>query len=352
LVHEGGQQRLFPKYGPIQSFRDLYGILRDLAHGSDDFKAAQHLAFIAECLCDFPQLNLAPNRDPDHAALAHAIFMPEVIREKQVVYFYLVGALDNAAVAEIAKLALYSLYTAVLDFYDQHGRRPRVYTIWDEAQVMIAKNIEHILDQSRSHGMACIMAHQAMSQLNPPGGVDLRELVMQCTNIKQVFGCRDPWLLDYICRTSGTTKYYRRGYDVSRADVLTGCVDPAHACLDRDGQRRVRIQEYTGPRLSYQDILNASRHPNLSLMWINQPSGLCPFQGWFPLHTDWPVSRQIHESYENQPWPEMTESTIEVGGLWPETDEDTVPASIGAPAAAEDPDPTGMLEAVWQDLQH
>ena len=37
--------------------------------------------------------------------------------------------------------------------------------IWDEAQIMIAKNIKYVLTQSRSYGMACIMAHQAMSQL-------------------------------------------------------------------------------------------------------------------------------------------------------------------------------------------
>jgi hypothetical protein len=42
---------------------------------------------------------------------------------------------------------------------------------------MIAKNIEDVLAQSRSRGMACILAHQAMSQLNSPGGVDLRELI-------------------------------------------------------------------------------------------------------------------------------------------------------------------------------
>ena len=116
--------------------------------------------------------------------------MPEVIEKKQVVYFYLAGALDNAAVAEIAKLAMYSLFTAAIDYYEQHGKKPRVYTIWDEAQIMIAKNIEHVLTQSRSHGMACILAHQAMSQLNPPGGVDLRELVMQCTHYQA--GLRSP----------------------------------------------------------------------------------------------------------------------------------------------------------------
>jgi hypothetical protein len=352
LVTPGGQARLFPKYGPIQSFRDLHAILRDLTNDTDEFKAAQHLALIVECLCDFPQLNLAPSQDPNHPALAHAIFMPEVIREKQVVYFYLAGALDNSAVAEIAKLGLFSLLMAAIDHHEQYGVRPRIYTIWDEAQIMIAKNIEQVLAQSRSSGMACLMAHQAMSQLNPPGGVDLRELFMDCTHTKEIFGVRDPWLLDYIARTSGTTRYFRRGYDLSPECALAGYVDPRYACPDREGQRRIRIQEFTGPRLSYQDILNVSRHPNLSLLWSDQPSSLCPFRGWFPKYTDWPVPRRLHEQYERQPWPESTEATIDVGSLWPEEDAHTItttsdPAQIAGPEQA---DSAEALEAVWQDL--
>ena len=168
------------------------------------------------------QLNMAPNRVPHGPALDNAIFMPEVIRDKQVVYFYLVGAMDVASVAEIAKLALYSLLMAVIAYHDEHGEPPRVYSVWDEAQVMIAKNIENVLAQARSHGLACILAHQSMSQLNPPGGVDLRELVMACTAVKQVFGVRDPWMLNYISNTSGTTKYFRRSYNVSAADAIAG----------------------------------------------------------------------------------------------------------------------------------
>ena len=66
--------------------------------------------------------------------------MPEVIREKQVIYFYLVEAMDVASVAEIAKLALYSLLMAVIAYHDEHGERPRVYLVWDEAQMIVTTN--------------------------------------------------------------------------------------------------------------------------------------------------------------------------------------------------------------------
>ena len=352
VIEPGEQQTLFPKTGPIQSFRDLHKILKRLTRNTDEFKAAQHLAFIVEGLCDFDQLNLAPHTHPDHPALAHAIFMPEVIEKKQVVYFYLAGALDNAAVSEIAKLALYSLFTAAVDYCERYGRKPRVYTIWDEAQVMVAQNIEYVLTQSRSNGMACILAHQAMSQLNPPGGADLRDLVMQNTLTKQVLGARDPWLMDYISRTSGTVKYYRRGYDVSAANVLAGYVDPAYTCLDRDGRRPVHIQEFTGPRLSYQDIDNASRHPKVSLMSIANPSRLCPFRGWFPMYTDWPVPKRLHEDYERRPWPAKTDATIVPKRYSSEDDGPTT--SVPAPKPSDDPENNvgETLDAVWDDIQH
>jgi len=351
LVGAGTQRRLFPKYGPIQSFRDLYRILSDLAKDDNELKVAKHLTLTVECLCDFDQINITP-ATPDHDdAQAAAIFMPEVIEKNQIVYFFLAGSLDNVAVAEIARLAMYSLYVAAVDYRERHGHEPRVYSIWDEAQVMVSKNIEYVLTQSRSAGVACILAHQAMSQLNPPGGVDLRELVMQCTQVKQIMGARDPWLLDYISHTSGATKYYRRGYDLAVADVLGGCVDPARTCADRDGERRVRVQEYTAPRLSRQDILSATADPNVSLMSIGHPTSLCPFQGWFPMYTDWPVPLETHQYYERQPWPKTTKKTIETKLLWPEevkTAEDH-PAPDATPSETQES--TETLDALWDDVQ-
>jgi hypothetical protein len=87
LVGTGKQRRLFPKYGPIQSFRDLYRILCDLAKDDDELKVAKHLALTVECLCDFDQINITPTSPGHGDAQAAAIFMPEVIQKNQIVYF-------------------------------------------------------------------------------------------------------------------------------------------------------------------------------------------------------------------------------------------------------------------------
>lgn len=158
--------------------------------------------------------------------------------------------------------------------------------------------------------------------------------------------------MEYISRTAGTTKYYRRGYNLSPADAAAGCIDPAYTCLDHDGQRRVHIQEYTGPRLSYQDISNASRHPNVSLMSTGQPSKLCPFHGWFPMYTDWPVPSSVHDAYERQPWPKKNAATIETDRLCL-TDDGPVVATAGQEASHSDqPKVDDTLDAVWQDMQN
>lgn len=326
VLSSRGRRTLFPTEGPIQSFHDLHEAMRELTNDSDEFKAAQHLVFVVESLCDFPQLNIAPNLTPDNPALKHAIFMPDVVRQKQVVYFFLAGGVDQASVSMIAKLALHMLSLAATQHREQYGEVPRVDCICDEAQILIAKNIANILEQARSRGIACTFAHQSMNQLNPPGGPDLRELMMQCSATKILLDARDPWTLDYISRTSGQAKYYGPKYDLPLDNLLRGEVGLQYTAPNRDGQRHVSVSEYVGPKLNSQDILNVSFDPDLCLTWIARAAGLCPFRGWFPMRTEWPVTKAAHDLYQTTPWPETTEEMILPPALWPKDEED--PAAI------------------------
>ena len=332
-------------YGPFATFV-LFS--KKLPDDNDELRSAKHLTFLVESLADFRQLNLASNSKDHDPAVDHAIYMPEVIEKKQVVYFYLVGAIDAASVAQIGKLALYSLLAAAIAHHDKYGKPPRIYTIWDEAQVMIAKNIENVLAQARSHGLSCILSHQSINQLNPPGGVDMRDLVMMCTLIKQVFGVRDPWLMRYISETSGTTLYSRASYRMPPGTPPDGPFGQRNACPDC----HTSIQEYTGPRLTYQDILNISREPNLSLMWIDRISGLSPFQGWFPMHTEWPMSKSTHENLQKERWPAKTEATIEIETNWPSDSEETITPETHPLIAATQAhiDGNEKLRAVWNKI--
>lgn len=317
IISVDGKCQPFPPGCPIQSFKDLLPHLKRITD-DDEFKHAQHLCYIIEALTDFDQLNLVPKRSPDDPAIQHAIFMPDVIREKQVVYFYLDGALDTASVAEIAKLALYCLLIAAIAYQDENGRPANIHCVWDEAQIMIAKNIENVLAQARSCGLGCILSHQSMSQLNQPGGSDMRELVWTCSATKHLCAVRDPWLINYIANTSGTTKYYEQSYNLSARELLAGAIDPRYALTDRNGKRAVGVKEYVGPRLTPQDILDISQDPHLHLMWLARREGLSAYQGWFPVRVDWPISSAEHKQLEQMPWPARDEKTTEMKLAWPE----------------------------------
>jgi len=314
---------LFPKE-PIRSFRQLEPILRDLASG-EEFQAARHLCFIVECLAEFDQMNLSPNHVPNATALAHAIHMPEVIRDKQVIYFYLVAATDLVSVGEIGRLALYSLLQAAMAHRDEFGETPRAYCLCDEAQTLIAQNIANVLAQARSHGLACILANQTMSQLNPPGGPDLRELVMNCMCIKQIFSARDPWLQEYISSQSGITKYFNLSYDQLPEDVLAGNIGAGLALPDMYGIPRVGVSEFTGPRVTPHEIQAFSRQDNLCLFSIDHSRGFSRTNGYFPMFVDWPMAASEYRRRRDKiAWPSVNAATLQIQPSWPMPNGETI----------------------------
>lgn len=324
---------------PVHSFRDLEDALSSVAHDDDEYKAGRHLLFLVESLADFDQLNLAPNRAADHPALRHAIRMPEVIEKRQVVYFYLVGAIDIASVGELARMVMYSTLAAAIAHRDRTGKRPRVYFIADEAQALAAKNLEMVLAQAREHGLACILAHQTLSQLNPPGGVDLRELVMNCTAVKQYFSARDPVLQKYISEIAGTVRYWDASWDQFKHRVIRGEVSRRYAA-GPIGDIRVRIRERLGSRLESEDLQDISRNLNQSVFAVGRSSGYSQFHGAFPMHSDFPVEKRVHNHRrEELPWPESSEATVELAGYWPDENGETITPTTHPGPGLPDPGP-------------
>lgn len=301
-----------------QSFVELEAQLRQLSNGTEEYRAGQHLLHVLQSLIDFPQLNLSPSDGNNQTAVNHGIHMPEVIRDKQVIYFYLQAVMDITTVAEVARLALYSILTAALAYRDETGRPPRVYVITDEAQHLVANNIANVLAQAREHGVGCILAHQSMSQLNPPGGVNLRDLFLSCTSVKQFWSARDPGLRDYISKISGEVNYSSASWVQFKSRVNNGEIGRQFAAPKPEEEPYIQISESSGPRLTSQDLEDHSREPNTSIVTIERNAGMCCFQGAFPVHTDWVMSASDYEHRKLElPWPEATEETIVAKGIWP-----------------------------------
>lgn len=308
---------MFPRT-TLRSLRHLDSIIQRMANNSDDYQAAKQLAFVVECLADFEQLNFGLDRETPNSVLENAIFMPEVIAQKQVVYFYLVGASDLTSVGEIGRLALFALLNGAMVHREQTGETARVYCVCDEAQTLIAKNIANVLAQARSHGLACILAHQSMSQLNPPGGVDLRELVMTCTTTKQIFSARDPWLQKYISDMSGATKYASLSYEVDAQDVMSGDIRAERAGPGWVNPVPVSVREYMGPRLTLSEIQQFSRMPNVCMFSVEHSRSFSQLMGFFPMLVDYPIPEHEYKRRRDQvPWPNGTAATLEIRPSWP-----------------------------------
>lgn len=309
------------------SFAELDKVLRQLSASEADYKAAQHLAFIVANLSQFEQLNLSPTHDPHHPAVANAIHMPEVLSEKQVIYFSLVGATDVGTVGEIARLAMYSAVSAAMDHRDRTGHRPSLNFIIDEAQVVVAQNIESVLAQAREFGTAFTLSLQTLSQLNPPGGTDLRELVLNCTTTKQIFSARDPDTQNYIMKISGEVGYQGVSWQQFLSTMQKGDVHMNRAVYrpDVEPEPVINITQEVGPRLTAEDIADISRHPNRCIMNVGRTSGYSSYLGAFPVHVDWTMPEEEYERRSNDlPWPEGREGTIEIPPFWPAPNEHTI----------------------------
>ena len=309
---------------PITRFRDLLKYLSSAAEDPDDLRAAKHLLFLLESLTDYEQLNLSSRNAPHQSAVRHAIQWSQVIRENQVIYFALDGAADLALVGLVGRLILATLAFAAKAYREKTRRRPRIYLLCDEAQMLVAKNVGDMLATVRDAGISCILAHQNMSQLDQPGGADLRPIFMDCTAAKMCFSARDPWLIDYLSEMSGQVKYYRRSYQATPADVARGRIGLRYAAPDADGHLRVNLQEYFGPRLTPEHIRDISRKPNLSFLSVQRTEGVTQYSGIFPVYNEWPISSRRYERYEEAAWPAEDEATITMNNTWPYGGEGTI----------------------------
>ena len=124
------------KKSTVGSFRELHRQIEHVMVDNSDFQAGQQTMFLVEKLAEMEALTLAegPACPADHPALKSAISFSDVIREKQVIYFYLPGMLDPGPTSEIARLAVYSLLAACEQFVNETGKVAPTHVICDEAQ--------------------------------------------------------------------------------------------------------------------------------------------------------------------------------------------------------------------------
>jgi len=172
----------------IQSFDDLHTELKNtLARADIRTKGdAFELLSVIEMLTEYKQLITDPEETID--STEGVIFMPKVLEQRQVAYFWLPAALESISVSEIAKLVLFNLRVAAQDWKRAHPYDTRdVILVIDELQRVAGENLQGILQDARAFGIHAILANQSLSDLKSPTGFDLAPSIMTNTRVKFYF---------------------------------------------------------------------------------------------------------------------------------------------------------------------
>ena len=253
-------------------------------HGSA-YDAFELLATI-QTLAQYPRLATATH-DADES---HCILMHDVLEHRQVAYFWLPAVLESISVREIAKLALYSMLTAAIDRQIKSPTEQRqAFLVIDEFQRIAGENFKIVLEQARSFGISAILANQSQQDLRTPDA-DLRPAIRSNTRTKMFFSVTDPLDERELSEASGQ--------EVAEFKTLT-------IAGAGTGAASTSWQQSLKPRLTRNDIMSASDHPNDLVLKVSRGAGYTQFAGMpIVVRTTYPMTRKEYKRRQRAPWPD------------------------------------------------
>ena len=341
----------------IGSFKELHGYVSDQnayrnLGSADDWEKTRHLAGIVDRLAQVVPLNVAwdpkDKKPPPH--IREQIDMPSMLREKQVIYFYLSSAQERTTVPKIAKLALFSLLTAASR--RGKGEKNRVYVFVDEFQRVISENISIFLEQARSMKLHFMLANQTIGQLGQ-NGVDLTDLVESCTAYKQSFRATDEKSIKRLIETSGEAVYHSLSWTQLLNDAFDETDDDYLSLTNArrqspTGYVQAKVTETAGPRLEKNTIIEVSALPLASFVRFSQSSVYTQNSGYTtPIISEFHITKTLYQRREEMDWPEQNQRTV----LVTPDDEPPPVAKKFVEKKAPIPKPTGVPEAFEDDLE-
>ncbi len=302
----------------VEFMRHLDAIVAD----DSEHASAKHLQFMMRTMAEFTQLNAIQDAKSSSEVINNAIQMDEVVNKNQVVYFSFESILDPMSTGEISRIVLYNAISAAKEYKERTGKPPVVSIVVDEAQNVIAANLEVVVEQARSHGVALVLCHHTREQLKKPGGDDLRHLVDSCTCVKQFFSARSPEAKKHLAEISGEVGYYSATWKQFVHRVLDGQVTMGRAVAFDSDPAMTDVSVQAGPRLTPNEIEDVSMSENGCILSINRRFGTAQFKGAFPIHVDYAISPDKYKNYMETRWPPRSDETLSPGSFWPESNEE------------------------------
>lgn len=273
------------EYPDLASFDELRDKVKKIASSVQDTSDAFELIAVVESLASCSQLNYVG----EDAVAKNAINMPEVIKNREVVYFWLPAAIESSTVKEIAKLALYTLFSSAYQHQRDYQETPRLWVFIDEFQHVASLNFKLILQQARSMGMGLILANQTDSDLWT-ADVDLKGTVQSNTRFKQIFSIGNQKEREELSKASGETLYSTYWDTPDNPSGGTGRL---------------------GPRLMLNDIIALSDEKDTSIAIVSRGEGYTQFGGYaFAVRGSYHITAEEYERRKNAPWPVPSEKTL------------------------------------------
>jgi TraM recognition site of TraD and TraG/Type IV secretion-system coupling protein DNA-binding domain len=274
-----------------KTLADLRRIIARLQRGPH-LKDCLELLTQIETLSEYPQLQ--PNRDRPEQTIS----FPQVLEQREVVYFWL-PATGSKTAQEVARLALYALFTAAQDRQRQNLAPREMYTIIDECQRILAHNTDVILQQARSAGIALILANQSLQDLKTRDN-DARSVIRTNTRV-QMFLTTTETEARFLSEMSGEDIVLMRSSGTAQTSFR--------------GRRQTSTtdqqMEVFRKRLTLEDILRLSSDPQGMILHVAMDQGAVRYGGRpIAVRTLYPLSKAEYEARATAPWPALRAAPV------------------------------------------
>lgn len=288
----------------ILSHKEIYKKIGDLL----DWEKARHLVALVNRLRAVHALNLTPNALPNRPELfENAIELTDLLYVPQVVYFYLKAPVESLTAAGVAKLAVYSLFTAAAQ--DESIEKDRAFILIDEFQQMISNSVEQVLQQGRTLGVSFVLSHQTKGQTKR-GGIDIQETVESCTAYKHNYRASDLRSIEELEKLSGQGMYHRFAWG-QPAIISDDDEEDVSPTFSTTGE--VMVTEGVGPLMERNLVMELSADENGSFVRFTKDSGYTRFGGKAtPMLSDFHIQRPEFFERAGRTFPDATDETIMV----------------------------------------
>jgi len=282
-------------YPEIRSFARFHHYMKDpswyqqTGGKAEEWKKASHVKAAADKLARIVPLNVTAKEAPSTDVYRNRIDMRNLgsqNRDPEVVYFYIRATDDEAAGHAVAKLALFSLLTAVNTIPEKEKKR--TYVVIDEFQYIALDTLARLFEQAAGLQVSYILGNQSLFTLPDI----IQEVLAENTAFRQIFRAGSVKARKNIRERSGDSIYHLYSQAISENVTLT-------------------LGEHIGPGYFDSEIIRTSYEDAVSWVEMSAGRGFSRYGGQiFTIHTPHHISKAEYERRKRLDWPTVDASTL------------------------------------------